>query len=526
MNWHRRVGRSLLVSGLAIAMGLMATTSGAVGVSSVHANALKPKMGGELTMDWVGLLATPLVPAGAHSAGALFPLLRLVYEGLLQVGPGETIQPDLATKYRYMNNGHTLQLTLRRGVKFQDGTPFNAQAVAYNLANQMNPKFAALCSPLLRTITSVTTPSTLTVDINTSVPDYALPMELAASNCGDMASPAAEASEGASFGITPGPWGSGPFQVTGYTQGTSITYTKSTSYFDKKHVYLSGIQVNGVGAQSVAYAALLNGSTNIASSANLGLPNYKVIRKQSGYTNWNFPAGNFGYIRFDFASAPFTNPLAREAVILATNQKQIVNVIDAGLGTPLYEPLPPDNWAYSKAAAAAYPKYDLAKASSLVQQLGGLSFTIKISSAPATVLLYEALQEQWAAAGIKATISTESSTALENDIHTHNYQVLGNGWGEGQGIDPDAVLTQPFVFGNFADGTFNDPIVISDISQARSTAKTSARKAIYQRALLEINKQMVWDMLPTTNNNYVTTKNVHGLEVIGGISIFSKVWIS
>lgn len=526
MKRKNRVSRALVLSGLVIGMGLTTTATGAITTRSSASNASTPRSGGELTMDSVGLLATPLVPAGAHSAGALFPLLRLVYEGLFQAGPGEKIQPDLATKYAYMNSGLTLQLTLRKGVVFQDGTPFNSQAVAYNLANQMNPKFAALCAPLLREITSVTTPSALTVDINTSTPDYALPMELAASNCGDMASPTAEASEGTSFGITPGPWGSGPFEVTGYTEGTSITFAKSRTYFNQRHVYLSGIQVNGVGAQSVVYAAMLNGSNNIDSSASLGLPNYKVIRKQSGYTNWNFAAGNYGYIRFDFASAPFTNPVAREAVILATNQKQIVNVIDSGFGTPLYEPLTPDNWAYSPAAAAVYPKFNVAKASALVQQLGGLSFTIKISNAPANVLLYEALQEQWAAAGIKTTISTESTTALENDIHTHNYQVLGNGWGEGQGIDPDAVLTQPFVYGNFADGTFNDPAVINDVSQARATAKQTNRKAIYQRALIEINKQMVWDMLPTTNNNYVTASNVHGLQVVGSIPNFSGIWIS
>jgi ABC-type transport system substrate-binding protein len=271
---------------------------------------------------------------------------------------------------------------------------------------------------------------------------------------------------------------------------------------------------------------MLDGQNNLDSSATLSLPLYKQLAANHSFENWKFPGGDYSYVRFDFSSSPTDNILARKAVIEATNQSQIVNIVDDGEASPEYSPIPTDNWAYDAAAAKAYPKYNLAGAKQLVQQLGGLSFTIVITNSPAQITQYEALQEQWAQAGIQATLDPVSSTALENDIHTHSYQVLGNAWGENQGIDPDAILTQPYIYGNFADGTFNDPAMEHDIEAGRQIATQSERKVWYDKAQQQFDSNLVEDLLPTVNPNIITAKNVHGVVTIGSVAMLQGVWIS
>lgn len=477
-------------------------------------------------MDQVGLLSTPLIPDGPHSAAALFPILHLIYDGLFQVGPGEKIEPALATGYTFSSDGLTLTMKLRSGAKFQDGTPVNAAAVVYNLDQEMDPANAALCAPDLAQVKSVTAPNPATVVVSLKGRDTAIPMELAATSCGLMASPAESKKLGSNFGLTPGPWGSGPFQVTKYVEGTSITLTRNPTYWNAAHTYLNGIQINGVGSGDVAYDALLSGGNNLDASGTLGLTNYKKLESNSQFTDWQFPSGGYNYSRFEVATAPFNNLKARQAVVYATNQVKLVQTVQEGIGSPSYSVLPPDNWAYNKATANAYPRYNLAKAKALVKQLGGLTFTDTFEDTPSFTELNEALQAQWAQAGITVKLNPLSSTAVENAIHTHNYQYLQFGWGESQGIDPDSVYTPQFQPPNFGADSFNDPVVIKALARGRQALSQSARKAAYNTVESELNKQLPWDFLPQIPNNFISSKSVHGVTVVGEVFNYNNIWIS
>src|SRR5215470_7834986 len=94
-----------------------------------------PKAGGSITVlessGYSGAWST-LDPAQNKEGAATQDFMVAIYGQLFQLGPGGKIEPDLATGFTFSPDAKDVTITLRQGVKFTDGTDFNAQAVDYN----------------------------------------------------------------------------------------------------------------------------------------------------------------------------------------------------------------------------------------------------------------------------------------------------------------------------------------------------------------------------------------------------------
>jgi peptide/nickel transport system substrate-binding protein len=172
-----------------VALVILSTcvTTGSASAASTH-----PHRGGTLNIADVGLSWTTLDPAleGANAANT-FPILSLIYEGLFTTTPQGIVEPALATSYSYNANRTVLTLNLRKGVKFQDGTPFNSSAVVFNLDRETAASSASSCIAYFTTVTSITTAGTYKVHINFSSPYGPMISELAGQSCFLMVSPTA-----------------------------------------------------------------------------------------------------------------------------------------------------------------------------------------------------------------------------------------------------------------------------------------------------------------------------------------------
>ena len=80
-----------------------------------------------------------LDPAQDKEGAALQDFNSAIYGQLFELGPGGAVVPDLATGYAFSPDAKTVTITIRQGVKFTDGTPFNAQAVFYNWERDLGP---------------------------------------------------------------------------------------------------------------------------------------------------------------------------------------------------------------------------------------------------------------------------------------------------------------------------------------------------------------------------------------------------
>src|ERR1700729_2163763 len=115
------------------------TSSSSSGTSSVS----QPKQGGSITVleskGYSGDWPYGLDPATNTDAIPNQDMLEAIYGQLFMLGPGGKIEPELATGYTFSPDAKTVTITLRKGVKFTDGTPFNAQAVIDNWNRDFGP---------------------------------------------------------------------------------------------------------------------------------------------------------------------------------------------------------------------------------------------------------------------------------------------------------------------------------------------------------------------------------------------------
>ena len=144
---------------------------------------------------------------------------------------GRFIPTKLCTAWELSPDGKVITLTLRRGVKFHDGTEFNAAAVKWNLEKAMEKKRSETA-----TFTSVEVVDNFTVRINVKYfrnnTILRLPM---------MISPTAVEKNGIEWAKV-NPVGTGPFKFVKYERGNRLTFTKWEGYWEKGKPYLDGME--------------------------------------------------------------------------------------------------------------------------------------------------------------------------------------------------------------------------------------------------------------------------------------------
>jgi peptide/nickel transport system substrate-binding protein len=418
--------------------------------------------------NWPGL-----DPATDTSDAANGTYMSAIYGELFRAGAKGSI-PDLASGYKLSSNLETLDIYLRHGVTFSDGTPFNAAAVEFNIKRDLEPQYACICLPNFP-LSSITTPNQYTVVLQLSRPFAAIVDAFPDEAPNWIVSPTALSKMGEkAFALTP--VGAGPFKVVSDEPNSKLVLKRNPSYFQKGQPYLDNLTFETVGNDQAAYSALLSGQAQ----AYEDFTTYNLIPKIKSQMQVvpALPSGTgAGAVQLNTTKPPFNNIVAREAMYYATNPGPLNKVLNSGYGT-VTESLRAPGQLFYEAKVPGYRTYDLAKAKALVKQLGGLSFQLDMETAPAMAKLATALQSEWAQAGIKATINLESFEQNIQDYAANNWQVKG---AAGGGYDPAIGLGLNFWYASKAPFTgIHDPKLDAMIEQGASTANLQSRAAIYR----------------------------------------------
>ncbi len=402
---------SLGIAAMLLAVGAAACGSGGSSSSpssSSSSSAAAPHAGGSLTVledsGYEGAWPAGLDPATNTNGAANQSYMNSIFGQLFELGTGGTIIPDLATGYSFSNGAKTVTIDLRSGVKFTDGSPLTSQVVVWNI--QRDLKSPCTCKPTWP-VASVQATGPLTVQINLSAPYGAFINTIFDSTPNWIASETAFNKMGEKqFSLTP--VGAGPFEVVSNTPSSVLVLKRNPGYWQQGRPYLNNLTFKAVGGDEAAYEAMLAGGGQVYED--MSTP---ALLKQAGqhFTVFTSPSTSPYDLQLNTLAPPFNNVLAREAIYYATNfapisQHIFDNLYPAtqsftGPGGICYEPTVP-----------GYRTYDLAKAKALVKQLGGLTInlgTINVLVAKETT---EALQTEWAAAGIKTTISSYDLASL------------------------------------------------------------------------------------------------------------------
>src|SRR5689334_15349623 len=359
-------------------MALALATAGA-GSGSMFGSAAKS------TLVFAGAADPTYLDPSLVSDGESFRVTDQIFEGLVKLKPGSTIvQPSLATKWS-SPNAKDWTFALRRGVKFHDGTPFNAAAVCFNYNRQYNYTGAfqdasatyywqtvfggfhhnapgAGLSPSLYTGCTAHGAYKVTIHLRTPSGPF-LSAQVISSFA--IQSPTALKKYGANSGeLRNGvfyptgsyafshPTGTGPFKFVSWTVGQRVVLAKNTKYWGKK-AKIDQLIIRPISDNTARLQALQSGDVQ---GYDLVAPEHiNTIKSNSKLKVLNRPSFNVAYVTIHQGpGSPMNDLKVRQAVAYGLDRASVVRTFYAGRGVVAQEFQPPQLFGYSK-SVTKYP---------------------------------------------------------------------------------------------------------------------------------------------------------------------------
>lgn len=427
-----------------------------------------------------------------------------IYNRLMEFKSGSTeLVPALATNWAASKDGKTWTFKLRQGIKFHDGTPFDAAAVKFNIERWWDPKhpngyrnagrtyeiweqifggFKGDPNSLLQQVV-VVNPST--VQMVLKQPFSAFPNAIAAGFFG-IASPTAIQQAGARYG-TPGSLavGTGPFIFKEWRTGDRILLEKNPGYWQSGLPKTNQLVIRFVTDPAARLAQLRAGQLDF--TVELTPDQRREVESDPNLQMLTRPSFNVGYLALNPSYKPLTDGRVRQAIAHAINQPAIVQAFWGDLGLNDAHFLPPAlSWARSN-KLKAYP-HDPQKAKQLLAQAGyGKGFDLELWYMPVSRPYFptpkpiaEAFAADLSAIGIRVNLKTKDWAAFLADRRKPpGYQSFMLGW-TGDFGDPDSFLYPHFGPGGTSDlGNWKNPKVIQLLNQGRAAGDRAARAKIY-----------------------------------------------
>lgn len=519
-----RLRTGFLTMAVGVVAAVLAACSSGGGTTSSTATgataAQSPQHGGTLNYLVSGLLSQwdlGLDPATGGAAPSMYE--DAIFGQLFRLTPNGGIESVMATGYTVTDGGTVLTIKLRPGVKFSDGTPFNAAAVAWNIKRDLaTPSTAspvASWPPLVKT-DGVTTPDNLTVVLHFSAPYAPLLASLIGSNINHIASPTAVQKMGAKqFQKTP--VGAGPFEVETNLVDHQLTLKRNPGYFQKGLPYLDKLEFTTVSDDQTAMESLQSGT---GQAAQITTPQMiEEAKGNSRFTTLVTKGSTPSLIQLNTAAPPFNNKLARQAIYYATDSRAIAEHLYGGMFPVSESFLGPGDLFYQP-TVPGYLGYDPAKAKQIVSRLGGLNISLFGPNDPLSRETLQALQQMWQQAGI--TVSVHPYT-LGAQIQAFNKSwqaaLQSNGaW------DPGMFYGIPFRFLSVAPFSgVHDKTLDSMLAQADRTLDPAQRATDYHNIAKYISDQAYAPFLVASAPVSVTASNVHGPGLTTQVPTISTV---
>jgi len=283
----------------------------------------------------------------------------------------------LATSWTPNADATAWTFKLRTGVKFSDGTPFNADAVLYNLdryTNKTSPRYyAAVAGSAALAAGAISSYKKLddsTVEIDTAAPDAHLPSDLIFVY---MASPTALEKYG-NVDFANHPVGTGPFILQSETRGQQMVLTANPNYWDGAPK-ISKLILKPIPDSATRLAALKSGEVNWIEAPD---PNTIESLKSGGYQVFTNSYDHLWPWIFNLQSGPLANVKVRQALNFAIDRQTMATTLLDGTADPAYQLAPRANLAYD--ASNNMYSYDVAKAKQLLSEAGYPNgFTMSLS---------------------------------------------------------------------------------------------------------------------------------------------------
>lgn len=438
-------------------------------------------------LRWGAMRAESMDPI--REAGVDYAQLHSVFDTLLSISPedGELL-PRLAEEWEA--DAASITLHLRDDVTFQDGTPFDAEAVAFNLDRAKTDPDSNITG-MLDAVESVEVVDDATVELQLAEPTPLAVLQLLADRPGMMASPTAVEAAGGSTAFSEAPVGAGMYRIEGeWFPRESMSVRAWDGYWDPDAQTLGGIDFTEV-EPDAKVNALLSGSVDVAS---VGGNDVAALEDDPDVALSVGPAAIGRGLTVNPNLEPFDDIKVRQAIAHAINRDAMVEALTNGYGEPRCQLFAANSPAYDEELDGLYP-YDPARATALLEEAGhadGLEFRAIIGSGATPYILFgELLQAQLAEVGIQMDLELVDRSQTLPMLYEEDAAPsapIGGG--------ADAALTDVFIRNYLLeDGSFNAgdvelPEVRELVEEAGAQPDIASARPIYQ----ELNRAVAEDL--------------------------------
>ncbi|MBO0663061.1 ABC transporter substrate-binding protein [Jiella sp. MQZ9-1] len=474
----------------------------------------------------VGQIAEPKsLDPQAVTATNDFRILVNLYDGLVRFKKGTLeVEPDLAKSWDISDDGTTYTFHLREGVKFQDGTPFNAEAVKFTfdrMLDKTNPYYDTGPFPLAFFFSQVDTVTAK--DDNTVVFKLKEPFAPFLSNLayptGLIVSPAAVKQYGKDFGRHP--VGTGAFKFAEWDPNTKVVVTRNPDYWGGPP-QLEAVVFRPITDANTRVAEMLSGGIDLM--VEVPPDSLSQFKQNSSFKVYEAAGPHLWFLILNTKEGPFSDKRVRQAVNYAIDKKALVDNVLQGTATIAAGPIPRAfAWA-NDGSVKPYP-YDPEKAKELIRAAGaeGKTLTFYVAEGGSGMLdpvaMATAIQADLKKVGLNARIQTyEWNTYLANV----NPGLKGKAdmaemaW---MTNDPD---TLPFLAlrtdaapdkGGFNSGYYSNPDVDKLLDEARRVTDRNKRGELYEKVQKIVHDDAPWAFIANWKQNAVSTAAVKGFEL-------------
>jgi len=517
------------------------TASGSTGSHPDGVTSATPKPGGSLTMG-VDAEEKGFSPTQGTFDEVGIMYARTVFDTLMILDDNGLPQPNLAQSVTSNTDGTVWTITMRPNLKFHNGTPCDASAVAANFEAHQK---SLLTGPALTPVQSIVVTSPLVVTITMKTPWVPFNYYL----CGGIGSQFAFVAEPnwLATGSQTNPVGTGPFIFQEWVPNDHFTATKNPNYWRTGMPYLDSITYRPIPDADQILASLNSGAIDILHTDTSSVTTALRANTSLAYCDDSVHVAgepDMGCTILNLSKAPFDDLKLRQAMAYATSSEQYVAVIDQNINLP-------SNGVFTSSSPYylsdnGYPVYNLDKAKQLVSEVkssgGSVSFTLGHTPDPKGSQIGEYLQQVLQQAGMVVTLVPILQDSIINTALTGNFEALT--WRQFGAVNPDlnyifwtpTNATTPGFAINMARNT--DPAMQTALLQGRESTARSAQIAAYQQVNRLLSKDIpyvwydrtVWAIgaQPKVQNfnNPTTPAGAKAFGMIGGAIWPQQIWLS
>ena len=443
------------------------------------------------------------------------------YQGLMGFDKSMKMIPVLADSYTASKDGLSYTFKLKKGVKFHDGTDFNAEAVKASFDRVTNPDNKLKRYTLYKNIAKTEALDAGTVRFTLKEPFSAFINSLAHPSA-VIISPAALAKYG-SKGIAQNPVGTGPFKFVEWKQTDYLKVEKFAAYWRKGYPKVDSITWRPVVDNNSRSAIMQTGEANFTYP--VPYEQTELLKSKPNLEVTAAPSIVHRYLSLNTQQKPFDNPKVREALNYAINKEALVKVVFNGYAIPAEGVIPKDVAFSTK--LGPWP-YNPVKARELLKEAGypnGFETTLWSAFNHSTgQKIIQFVQQQLSVVGVKAQVlALEAGQRTERveswqDPATAPIRMYYVGWSASTG-EADWALRPLLASESFPPKSFNtayykNDAVDADIAKALLTTDSAEKTRLYADAQQRIWKDAPWVFLVTEHLVSARTKNLSGFYMM------------